>query len=117
LPGIDGSLPWVFNYFAAGHFEIGQHVIFPHGPLAFLLYPLNMDNNLPVYIALRLAISFFLSNSLFAAANTTSKKTLVLPFLISLVIHAIADIQMMLFVLVFLQVYFYTLHQKKFYLI
>lgn len=39
--GIDGPLAWVFNYLFENGLSIGKHIIFPHGPLAFFMYPLQ----------------------------------------------------------------------------
>lgn len=38
--GIDDSLSWVFNHFANKHVSLAQHLRFPHGPLAYFMYPL-----------------------------------------------------------------------------
>jgi hypothetical protein len=37
--GIDPPLAWAFNYLFDHDLKLGQHIIFPHGPLAFLMYP------------------------------------------------------------------------------
>jgi len=39
--GIDMPLHWVFNYIFDQGFAIGEGIVFPHGPLAFLMYPLS----------------------------------------------------------------------------
>ena len=39
--GIDPPLLWVFNYFFENGMELGKDIIFPHGPLAFFMYPLQ----------------------------------------------------------------------------
>ncbi|MFN5208625.1 MAG: hypothetical protein ACK5D8_03960 [Bacteroidota bacterium] len=39
-PGIDPPLSWVFNHFFSTGFLPGRDILFPHGPLAFFLYPL-----------------------------------------------------------------------------
>lgn len=39
--GIDMPLHWVFNYIFDQRFAIGEGIVFPHGPLAFLMYPLS----------------------------------------------------------------------------
>lgn len=39
--GIDPPLKWVFNWLFETGISKGQHIIFPHGPLAFLMYPLS----------------------------------------------------------------------------
>ncbi|HRY97999.1 MAG TPA: hypothetical protein P5550_02980 [Bacteroidales bacterium] len=41
--GIDPPLSWVFNYLIAIDPGLGEHIIFPHGPLAFLTYPLYFN--------------------------------------------------------------------------
>jgi len=39
-PGIDGPLTWVFNYISQQDMSLGKNIIFPHGPLAYFMYPL-----------------------------------------------------------------------------
>ena len=39
--GIDPPLAWVFNNLFKTGLDIGKHIIFPHGPLAFFMYPLQ----------------------------------------------------------------------------
>ncbi len=39
--GIDPPLMWVFNTFFENGLNAGQHILFPHGPLAFFMYPLS----------------------------------------------------------------------------
>ena len=41
FPGLDSPLAWLFNYSFDSGLEIGKNIIFPHGPLAFFLYPLQ----------------------------------------------------------------------------
>ncbi len=38
--GIDPPLSWVYNYLFENGLTIGKHIVFPHGPLAFFMYPL-----------------------------------------------------------------------------
>ncbi len=40
-PGVDEPLLWLYNYFASNGFSLGKEILFPHGPLAFLMYPLK----------------------------------------------------------------------------
>ncbi len=47
-PGIDEPLSWAFNYIFANGSDMGRHIVFPHGPLAFLMYPLPLGNNLDI---------------------------------------------------------------------
>lgn len=45
-PGIDSPLAWAYNYLFAYDVEIFPQMVFPHGPIAFIMYPLPMGNNL-----------------------------------------------------------------------
>jgi hypothetical protein len=38
--GIDPPLSWLFNYLFEHQSSLGKEIIFPHGPLAFFMYPL-----------------------------------------------------------------------------
>jgi hypothetical protein len=38
--GIDPPLSWLFNYLFEHKSSLGKEIIFPHGPLAFFMYPL-----------------------------------------------------------------------------
>lgn len=40
LTGIDSPLSWVFNYTFTHGLTLGKQIVFPHGPLAFFMYPL-----------------------------------------------------------------------------
>lgn len=42
--GIDSPLPYIFTYLIRGHVALGKEIIFPHGPLAFIMYPLPGDS-------------------------------------------------------------------------
>ncbi|GEM_PF-770552 len=50
--GIDPPLSWLFNYLIQGKLLMGKDIIFPHGPLAFIMYPLPVGINLKVAIVL-----------------------------------------------------------------
>lgn len=51
-PGIDPPLIWVFNYLIAENPGLGRRIIFPHGPLAFLMYPTGVRVHLAVGMTL-----------------------------------------------------------------
>ena len=38
--GLDYSIRWVFNFLFQSNSELGANIVFPHGPLGFLVYPL-----------------------------------------------------------------------------
>lgn len=47
-PGIDSPLAWAYNYLFAYDVEIFPQMVFPHGPVAFIMYPLPFGNNLDI---------------------------------------------------------------------
>ena len=67
--GIDPPLSWVFNYLFTNGSEIGKGIIFPHGPLAFFMYPLAENIALVTFVTSVLKIllvfnvGWLLSNS------------------------------------------------------
>src|SRR4051812_21879228 len=65
VPGVDGPLPWVYNYFADGHYNKCMNLLFPHGPFAFMLYPLAVGNNVYVTVFITWLSAFLLSFNLF----------------------------------------------------
>lgn len=44
--GVDNSLAWAFNHFFSTGLGQASHIIFPHGPLAFLMYPQALGGDL-----------------------------------------------------------------------
>ncbi len=48
--GIDSPLSWVFNFLYETGPTLGKHIVFPHGPLAFLMYPLPENIGLTILI-------------------------------------------------------------------
>ncbi len=51
-PGIDPPLLWAYNFFLDEGIHSGTEILFTHGPLAFLIAPLPMGNNLLLGILL-----------------------------------------------------------------
>jgi hypothetical protein len=96
VPGIDGPLPWVFNYLANGHYILGQTILFPHGPLAFLLYPLPMGNNLVICSALTFMLSFLFSFALFKIYFIKKEQNYLLPTILLLLLQSLVDIQLLI---------------------
>ncbi|MBK7029720.1 MAG: hypothetical protein IPH45_11115 [Bacteroidales bacterium] len=66
--GIDPPLSWVFNFLVQGRLQLGKDIIFPHGPLAFLMYPLPVGNNLIIT-----AFIYFLAKASFSYSLLTSR--------------------------------------------
>ncbi len=65
--GIDGSLSWVFNHIYSSGFQIGKNVIFPHGPLAFFMYP--MQENLLLALFVTTVLQLLLVINIFYVLN------------------------------------------------
>lgn len=113
VPGIDGPLAWVFNYFADGHFLIGKDLLFPHGPLAFLLYPLPQGNNLTVAILVYFSVSVFLSMSVYRIYFLKKSENFLSPTLLLLVLKASLDLQLQVIALCISQFILAELQEKK----
>jgi len=61
--GVDNSLAWAFNHFFSTGLDQASHIIFPHGPLAFLMYPQALGGDLDAAFLGTVAIlgTFFFS--------------------------------------------------------
>jgi len=57
--GIDPPLKWVFSHFYETGFNNAQYLTFPHGPLAFLMYPLSNTIVITTIFTLFLKITLF----------------------------------------------------------
>ena len=90
--GIDPPLAWVFNFLIHGHLAAGRHIIFPHGPLAFLMYPLPVGANLWIAIALHLAARIFLAYNLLKLATRKPLGYIVLALVASFLLLAVNDL-------------------------
>lgn len=56
--GIDPPLKWLFNHLFFERIIIGRDMIFPHGPLAFFMYPLANNFILSAIVTLILQVTF-----------------------------------------------------------
>lgn len=86
--GIDPPLFWVFNHLFETDLNIGQHIIFPHGPLAFFMYPLS-PNILLATLVTSLLKALLIFNLVFLLSETKSPAkwlaVLAFAYLVSLV--------------------------------
>lgn len=57
---VDQSLKWLFNHLFTEGFPQGSNLIFPHGPLAFFMYPLAENFLLAVSVTIILQVAFVL---------------------------------------------------------
>ncbi len=72
--GIDPPLAWVYSHLFETGSENGQHIIFPHGPLAFFMYPVG-DNVILVTTVLSLLKALIVLNIfwLLSGVNSSAK--------------------------------------------
>lgn len=94
--GLDNSLPWAFNYLINGNLILGKEIIFPHGPLAFLLYPLPMGHNLYYALFFYLFIEFLFCVTLIYLFRLNEPSDWFKPFMVLLVLLHILDIQLLI---------------------
>jgi hypothetical protein len=71
-PGIDPPLFWVFNHLFDTGLNIGRHIIFPHGPLAFFMYPLS-ENVLLATLVISLLKGLLVFNVVFLFSDNKSQ--------------------------------------------
>lgn len=69
--GVDNSLAWAFNHFFATGLDQAAHLVFPHGPLAFIMYPQAWGGDLgSAFLAILLIQGTFLFSLLSLGALT-----------------------------------------------
>jgi len=56
--GIDPPLTWLYNHLFLNGFYLGRNIIFPHGPLAFFMYPLADNFILSVTVTIFFQLIF-----------------------------------------------------------
>ena len=90
--GIDPPLAWVFNFLISGNLQLGRHIIFPHGPLAFIMYPLPFGPNFWIAVAIHLIARVFMAYSLLKLATRKPLGYLVFALFAIFILLAINDI-------------------------
>jgi hypothetical protein len=113
--GIDPCLPWVFHHIQQAGFDKGQEIIFPYGPLTFLMYPLYM-NPLPAvfsYVFLALSLYYLLSK---LATEKGRRSSIILPFVFSIIILTISGFNLLLFSVIAVSYLGYLKYEKTGYL-
>ncbi len=56
--GIDPPLAWLFNFLFNGNLNLGRDIVFPHGPLAFVTYPIYSNALLGIAVKTMLQFLF-----------------------------------------------------------
>ena len=90
--GIDPPLAWVFNFLIQGNSDIGKHIIFPHGPLAFLMYPLPGSSTFWMAVTFHLVLRIFLAYCLLKLATHKHFSIMIFALVSTLVLLALNDI-------------------------
>lgn len=87
--GIDPPLSWAYNYLFENGLKIGKHIIFPHGPLAFFMYPLpeNILLSTLVDTLLKLLLTF---NLIYLLSKRSEQTKWLLAFLIAYFISIVS---------------------------
>lgn len=100
LPGIDPPLQWVFDHFYSNGFEDARHLHFPHGPLAFFMYPLS--NSLSLVVTITLMLKLFVAHLFIYLHKEKDWKEWVLTFILIYVVFIAAQFNQLLIVAVLL---------------
>jgi hypothetical protein len=90
--GVDPPLAWVFNFLIQGKLSLAKHIIFPHGPLAFLMYPLPIGANLWIAVLVHLMARIFLAYSILKLATRKPLAYMLLAWVACFVLLAVNDL-------------------------
>lgn len=112
--GIDSPLSWVFNYLFENELNIGKHIIFPHGPLAFFMYPLP-ENILLSTLVTSLLKALLVFNFIWLFSDSKSQIRWLGSFLFAYFISIIAGFNHLLLAnILLLYCNFYLTNKKAF---
>ncbi len=116
-PGIDSPLMWVFNHAFATDLSIAKDINFPHGPLAFLLYPLPIGNNLMITGLCYILLQFIVGFNLLKLHELGGATTRVAVFAILVVLFHLFHFQYLAILCIASCFYLYLLTEKNGYAI
>ncbi|MDD3687419.1 MAG: hypothetical protein PHE56_11695 [Bacteroidales bacterium] len=88
--GIDPSLVWVFNHLFTTGLSDGISIIFPHGPLAFFMYPLPENALLVNLVTMILKVLLFW-NVLSLIKSNDTKYSFIFSFIVSYFLAIISN--------------------------
>lgn len=111
--GIDQPLKWVFNYICSNGFNIGRGIIFPHGPLAFFMYPLA-DNVLFVTLAVS-GLKVFMVFNVYRLLDNKEESRWLLAFFVTYLICIVAPLQYLILGNIILLYCNYYITERYFY--
>lgn len=108
IPGIDPPLQWVFDQFYVSGFDNARHLHFPHGPLAFFMYPLS--NSLPLVVTVTIMLKLYIAHLMFNMQFAKDWKEWFLTVVLLYVAFIVAQFNQLLILSVLLS---YLLHYKS----
>ncbi len=85
--GIDPPLAWVYNYLYYHGLIVGKDIIFPHGPLAFFMYPLQENILIETIVTsfLKILLIFNLLKLFYNSGTSKWSLTLIIAYFISII--------------------------------
>lgn len=87
--GVDPSLKWLYNHLFNTGLDAGKGIVFPHGPLAFLMYPLAANFILSVIVTVLLQIIFMIQ--LYHLLGGQNWQVKILTFVLAWLIFSISN--------------------------
>ncbi len=112
--GIDPPLFWVFNHLFETGLNVGRHIIFPHGPLAFFMYPLS-DNILLATLVSSLLKGLLVFNVFFLFNHSKTQVKWLAAFLFAWLISMVSDFNHLILANIILFYCNYYQSEKKVY--
>ncbi len=89
IKGVDGPLVWAFNYLFSEGMELGKNIVFPHGPLAFLMYP--MSGNMFIAAIIGSLLKLLLCFNIARLLNCNEKLKWILTFILAVTISVLSE--------------------------
>lgn len=112
--GLDQSLSFVFTYLMQGRADLGKDIVFPHGPFAFIMYPLPGDSLWWIAIGFTIIIRLAWAYSLMKLVSEKPGWRFFIAFAGTLVLSAVVGLLLIIVQLVVLLLLNY-LQQKRLY--
>jgi len=94
--GIDSPLSWAFNFFFSHGLSLGKDIVFPHGPLAFVMYP-TLENILLATLIISILKILIVFNIL-GIIDYLGKTKWFIAFIFAYLVSTIANINYLLLV-------------------
>ncbi len=115
-PGIDPPLLWLFNYFFSNGLSQGKEILFPHGPLAFVMYPLSENIFIARIFHSILIISIFLLTQNSVPAKDWNSR-FIPAFIFTLIIGLVAPINHLIIATLLLLYVNAHRHKKEYFIL